>query len=133
MGFYTSAWFHILVMRDMLAMASWPFFVIGFLPRHPSVFQSALSRQERFSCHGELWSSETWSLELLLALLLAFPSLWRNLAFSVVVVRARWWHSVKTSCHGDRFRCGELVFAPILSFLSLILLLFTLFLHNWVK
>jgi len=115
----------------MLVMASWPFFAIGFLPRHPLVVPNCLiSSYARFSCRGELWSSKTWSLELLLALLLALTSIWRHLAFwfAVASLGASWmltfWNSFPPWRHISLWRVG---LCSSFNFVSLILVLFTLF------
>jgi len=95
--------------------------------------KTALSRHARFSRHGELWSSENLvSLELS-HLLLALAS-WLAMCLVVASFRASWmvtsWNYFVVA---NSTRCGEFTFACLSSLLSLILVLFTLFLHNWIK
>jgi len=94
-----------------------------------------LAKQD-FPRHGEFWSSKhgLWNhFSPSCSPFLCYGELSLSHSLWWALVRAGWWHSVTTSRYGDGFRCGELVFAPLLSFLSLIPVLFTLFLHNWVK
>jgi len=69
----------------MFAMASWPSFTSGFLPRQLWVSKTALTRQMRYVRHGELWSYENLGFLELFRPVLTFPSPWQ--------VDSPWWTS----------------------------------------